>query len=421
VTTTTPQKSRIDALLRTSKFLLRMNNRPGTPRSETLYFQMLVKYFSRIQTAHQDGKLIATHTVFTPGELLYAMDVVPMHTEGVTWLASLFLGHTDEMLSAGAALGLSPEVCSAHRGLAGAFQLGVLPRPDFVVWTNLVCDNSAKGGELVMKINDCDGFFIDHPFKRTEEEFRYLVEELKDLVVFLEKKTGRKLDLDKLSQTVAGVDQELQLLREIAGLRKKVPTPFPPAGFLRLVTVDYLFPGQPEAVEYLTAVRDELAEKVKKGEGGLPKERFRLMTLFIPPLYLVSALEKIYPEHGAASVCEPYFLEWGEGRLDPAKPLESVARKCLMNPPMHMYAPLDESAIRFWADKAKEYQVDGAVNFAHVSCRHTCATIKLLKDTLAEADVPLLNIDADILDETSFSEEELRARFDQFFEMLGDR
>jgi len=88
---------------------------------------------------------------------------------------------------------------------------------------------------------------------------------------------------------------------------------------------------------------------------------------------------------------------------------------------MHMYVPLDDAAVRFWADTAQKYKVDGAVNFAHVGCRHTCAPIKLLKDTLAEVDVPLLNIDADILDETSLSEEALRARFDQFFEMLADR
>lgn len=57
---------------------------------------------------------------------------------------ALFLAEQSELLSAGADLGLVPEICSPHRGLAGAFALGALPRPDVMLWSNLICDNTAK-------------------------------------------------------------------------------------------------------------------------------------------------------------------------------------------------------------------------------------------------------------------------------------
>jgi len=61
------------------------------------------------------------------------------------------------------------------------------------------------------------------------------------------------------------------------------------------------------------------------------------------------------------------------------------------------------------------------VYYAHVGCRHTCATIKLFKDILNEIDVPVLTLDCDILDPTITSEEEMREKLERFYELLEDR
>jgi benzoyl-CoA reductase/2-hydroxyglutaryl-CoA dehydratase subunit BcrC/BadD/HgdB len=286
----------------------------------------------------------------------------------------------------------------------------------------MVCDNTAKSGELIMELCHCSGFFIDHPFKDTPEEREYLKYELQGMIGFLEEQSGRKMDWKRLSEIVAQMDRQIGLVREINELRKAVPTPFHFQGFLELVTADYLFPGQPEAIEYLEAVRDELREMVGQGKGAVPQERFRLMTLFTPPMYLMGFLEKVSQEYGAVSVIEPFFTYWGEGRLDPSKPLESVAQKSYMIPEARMLGPLDERALGSIVDCARDYKVDGAVYFADTGCRHSCATIKLFKDTLLEqADVPTLTIDTDVVDQTATSKEEVLEKFEQFFEMLEDR
>jgi hypothetical protein len=64
--------------------------------------------------------------------------------------------------------------------------------------------------------------------------------------------------------------------------------------------------------------------------------------------------------------------------------------------------------------------VDGAIYWADVGCRQSCATIKLFKDILGEIDVPVLTIDCDVVDPTVTGEEEVRAKMEQFFEMLED-
>jgi len=158
-----------------------------------------------------------------------------------------------------------------------------------------------------------------------------------------------------------------------------------------------------------------------QGTGAVPNERFRLMSLFIPPMYLMGFLERISQEFGAVSVIEPFFTYWGEGRLDPSHPLESVARKSYMLPEMRMYGPLDSRALDAITGCAEQYRVDGAIYYADVGCRHSCATIKLFKDTLSEVDVPVLTLDCDVVDPTITSQEEVREKLERFFELLEDR
>jgi benzoyl-CoA reductase/2-hydroxyglutaryl-CoA dehydratase subunit BcrC/BadD/HgdB len=86
-----------------------------------------------------------------------------------------------------------------------------------------------------------------------------------------------------------------------------------------------------------------------------------------------------------------------------------------------MYGPMDDRALKAIVKCARDYKVDGAIYYADVGCRHTCATIKLFKDTLNEIDVPVLTIDCDVVDQTATTPEEVREKLERFFELLEDR
>jgi hypothetical protein len=119
---------------------------------------MLSSYFDRIARVRETGHSLALHTVFLPAEILYAMDIVPMHAETTTWMTTILTGESSDVLESAARMGLAPEICSAHRGLAGAYGLGTLPRPDVVLWSSLMCDNTSKSGELLMELNHAPDF-----------------------------------------------------------------------------------------------------------------------------------------------------------------------------------------------------------------------------------------------------------------------
>jgi benzoyl-CoA reductase/2-hydroxyglutaryl-CoA dehydratase subunit BcrC/BadD/HgdB len=416
------RQSKIESVVRSCRIIERLNkNRTDVSQSELLNYRMLTAYFTRIMNAHREGKTLALHTVFVPSEILYAMDIVPMHAETTTWMTAIFTEGSADVLAESARLGLASEICSAHRGLAGAYGLGVLPRPDLVLWSSLMCDNTAKSGELLMEMNRCPGFFLDHPFEPSRNEINYLIAELKDLIRFLEEQTGHRMDWAKLSAIVALMDKQIQLTRDINELRKFSPSPFPPQRFFDLLMSHYLFPGQPEAIQFLETLKIEMTEKVRQGIGVCSHEHVRLMSLLVPPMFALGFLGTLPEHYGAVSVVEPLFSLWDEGHLDPEQPLESIAKKLFMFPEMCMYGHLDNRVVKATAAAARDYKVDGAICYAHIGCRQGNGVIKVLKDVLNEVDVPVLTIDCDILDPTVASVEDMRARMEQFFELLEDR
>ncbi|MBM3133592.1 MAG: hypothetical protein FJZ95_11270, partial [Chloroflexi bacterium] len=115
------ERDKLKSIIRGTRRFARLTAEAMPERkSDALYYRMLETYYDRIMRAHDEGKLIAAHTVFFPEEVIYAMDMVPMHTEATTWMITLFTGESAGVVSAGAELGLASEICTPHRGLAGA-------------------------------------------------------------------------------------------------------------------------------------------------------------------------------------------------------------------------------------------------------------------------------------------------------------
>ena len=105
-----------------------------------------------------------------------------------------------------------------------------------------------------------------------------------------------------------------------------------------------------------------------------------------------------------------------------SNPLESVAKKSFLIPESRgMYGPLMQQSLDEIVQSAKDYKVDGAIYWAFIGCRHTCATIKLVKDTLNEIDIPMLTLDCDLVDPTINPKEEIREKIERFFELLEER
>ena len=82
------EKNRIKTIVRACRLIARMS-RGDAFESQILYYQMLANYYDRLLKAQEEDNFVAAHTIFFPVEILYAMDIVPMHTEITAWMAAL--------------------------------------------------------------------------------------------------------------------------------------------------------------------------------------------------------------------------------------------------------------------------------------------------------------------------------------------
>ncbi|OGW13176.1 MAG: hypothetical protein A3G93_13185 [Nitrospinae bacterium RIFCSPLOWO2_12_FULL_45_22] len=403
------------------KILAHRKSRPTVP-SETLYYQLVLDYFQKILNAREEGKFIVGHTVMAPTEIFYAMDLVPMSLENVSSMMAILLNKYGEFLGSASAFGLAPETCSAHRMLAGAVLREAVTSPDCIVWSSQVCDNTSKSGDALLDLYGIPGFFLDRPYKYTAEAVRYYTRQMEELVEFLEDQSGKKLNQDKLAEAVDLSNQVINIYREIYELRKAIPAPMRNRNLVNQSTIEGIYSGTQQGVHFLEMVRDEIRQNVVAGKGVVPEERYRLLFLFLPPFYEMKILDWLEKEQGAVSVMEPFISYFSPGQMDPQRPLESVAAKtfyrCLAKP---MHGPADpfiDDALKI----AHEFKADGAVYFAHIGCRQACALIRTLKDRLKEElDMPTLVIDVDIMDPSLSSGEELRDKFERFFEILDEK
>lgn len=393
-----------------------------TITSDEVYYELMGNYYKKILNAKQEGKFIGGHTVMSPIEIFHAMDIVPLHLESTAAMMTIMLNKYGEYLSAASESGLAPEICSAHRILAASTLKKEMPQPDFILWTNQVCDNTAKSGDLLMEEFRCPGFFLERPYSGNGIRFHYFVRELERLIQFLEEQTGRKMDYERLRDVVALSWRIVQLYREIYQLRKAMPAPMRNRTFVNMLIAGWLCVGTHEGVTYLELIRDEIREKVENKQGAIPQERFRLISCFIPPFYELKLLDWLEREYGASIVMEPGSVWLGKEEIDLSQPLESLAKINLQFSTIkQMHGPA-ENFVQDTLRIAKEFKPHGALYFAHIGCRQACALIRSIKDALQkEYNIPTLILDCDIMDPSFTSTDDLKDKFEGFFEMLSER
>ena len=85
-----------------------------------------------------------------------------------------------------------------------------------------------------------------------------------------------------------------------------------------------------------------------------------------------------------------------------------------------MHGPADEGMVPDIIQDAVEFKAQGAIYWAHIGCRTSCAMIRTVKDALREkVGIPTLVLDMDILDPSFVSDAQMKEKLEGFFETLA--
>lgn len=384
---------------------------------------LIMEYFTRAWNRKNEGKPIAWVTVFTPIELLYALEATPVAPEHFAAMCSA-RGFILDFLEQAEKSGYSQTICSYSRcglGYALSGATGFMPPPDILLTFRNSCDVYVKWWQSLAMHLKVPLFIGEAPYVLSEEDLNnyvldFVIDQLKQLIRFAEEKFKVKFNMENLVKTVELSDIASELWYKTLTLRKTRPCPLGGRDSASDIFPLVVLQGTEAAVNFYKELLAEVNEKVRKHEGVIENEKFRLAFDGIWIWYAFDMI-KYFEEKGAVFVYEPYSEAWAY-RLNKSKPLESIARKILA---MGLNVDID-LRIKNFLYKIKEYKIDGVVIFSNRSCKTWSApqivTAEILNE---ELDIPYLTIEADMADPREYAKAQIQSRIDAFLETLEGR
>lgn len=392
-------------------------------RSQIEYFNLYIQYLEKLKKAQNEGEFIVAHATSIPAEIFCAMDITPVLLVGTCFAITQCNRQHPRFMEVAKEYGISDDTCSAHRGIISHCVQGALPKPNAFVDVGSGCDAFSNSMKIAADLYGTPHFQVDAPYYGDQRSIEYLAHQFEDLIHFLEKESGRKMDWDRLVHLLHYSKRMIELWREVWELRKSFPTPMDNRRAWETNWITWFFSGTPEGVRYWEVLRDELKERVEKKEGAFPgtKERFRLLDLFMAPAFDLTILEWMQEEWGANIAAEILIFYRPDFELEPEKALETMARRWYSGPIWSVIQGPTADYCREAVRAAREFKVDGAIWWDQKDCRQAGA-IRMVQDALdREANIPVIRVDVDITDPSFVTSEEIRDKLSTFFEILESR
>jgi len=394
------------------------------------------------QTAETGGQAAYVFVMGSMAELLRVFDL-PIVMPEINSLQTAVRRVAHEYLNQAEDYGYSPDICGyvkadvAVQLSNGKHPMGKIPRPALAVLTN-ACNTYIKWAEIWERMYHIPIFTMDIPGTRScgaqtwpgnadfENDCRYVLAQIKELISVCERLTRKKFDIDRFREALQNANSMSRSWRRVLELNKSTPSVFNALtdGTIYL-GVSNGFRGTVEGTKYFANLIEEMEFKAEHGIGTLTDEKYRLVFVGVPCYPLFRRFNELFSEWGGTFVNSTYlwFAAGGvnqEYEYDLNRPLESFAEGVLIYVRNAMDAMFYQSEAL--AQMIDPFHVDGVVYHPIKSCRTVSTGLADNRRALmASRDIASLFIESDMMDRRVVSEAQLKNRADAFFEGLASR
>ena len=373
--------------------------------------------YKLLMESFRDNSTVIWKSTFFPSEIIYAMDAVPLYIESFSAIASA-VGLSTKILHASDKAGFSKDSCTFLRGVMGASNNNILPRPDALVSSSYYCDGDPKIFDIFAEKYKKPHFYLHVPYETdTEESIELLAEQLEEIAFNLARETGKEFSVDKLGEIIENSNEAYINLQKAMEIRKQAPSVV-----LGGEAIDYIAGisqlwGSKQLVRISNLLYEELAERAKNAYTPVEDEKYRLLWCHLRPYYNDDVFDYLELEHKAVIAFENVnLITWKE--MDPQKPFRSLAEKLLTSPGIGRSERMTASISKMVSD----YKIDGIIWMASWGCRHFNSLSQVVKaDLRKEMDIPFFILDLECVDQTNYSGEQVRTRLDAFIEILAEK
>ncbi|MFC1535320.1 2-hydroxyacyl-CoA dehydratase [Thermodesulfobacteriota bacterium] len=270
-------------------------------------------------------------------------------------------------------------------------------------------------------------YYLDVGFRQDEADLQHVVNQLGEFIELSEKIPGIKYDEDKLIELQTMAETAQAYYREIYQMMKHKPSPISGKDTLTLNLAGFnSFPesAAPKWVEYAKLRRDEVGERMAKGQAAIPDEKARVVWAVTNPQYM--DVQRVLAKHKIAMI-----LQYGgisHNLVPMPKPDFMVGRKL---------TPLEKAAASkmtsLWAGTAsrwvdnliwtcRDLGADGIVYYNMLGCGATLGLKRLVEERAeAELGIPTLQLEGKQWDTDFASPESITDKLDEFAQLVLSR
>lgn len=405
------------------------------------------------QRAHDEGKLTAyTFIASAYDEIVRAMDIVPLWVENFAGVCSAkrdairFLekaesNYLSRTMCTYALCNLGFDVWREESGgMPPNAPWGGMPRPDMMLGVgSMICDPRLKWFQTARHYMPDVPLHITNilwpPYQqnidhREVQEYyvQFMVSELRGLVTFLERQTGRRMDWDRLACIVELAERTWNLAWETHELRRAIPTPMGAGDAFNTMVPSVFMLGTQQAFDFYVTLNRELKDRIDNHLASVPEEKYRLMWGGgLAPWFALSDFNYFAAKGASFPVEISYRLVEPLYNLDVPRtndPIERIAWRWF-------------KFLTYWYDAARkrkgsypevermiryieDYKIDGVVVHQAFSCRTWHPGLICQLNTLKKVyrDIPVLVLESDMVDIGSYNETETHRRIDAFIDIL---
>ncbi len=312
---------------------------------------------------------------------------------------------------------------------------GGMPKPSFLLSSSAICDARYKWFQALGRYMDIPVWTLESPSPgvnelliegASEAMVNMGIKHLKGFITFVEDTLGKKMDWDKLDETVNLMIEINRVWYEVNELRKAKPCPMHSRDFWSAMPAALFMAGDlKDSLQLYQNMYQEVKDRVNDHIGAIPEEKYRLLFAELPPWHSLGFFDKL-AERGWNFVIESFGyhppIPLDLDRI--SDPLERITRFNLQffvgyakdarqkNVSSRSFA---YPYIKF----ATEWKCDGAMLHPLITCRSASTHLPHVANTLIEnLKVPSLTIEGDIVDLRLFNPEDALAKAEPFEETM---
>ncbi|MCP3944867.1 MAG: 2-hydroxyglutaryl-CoA dehydratase [Desulfobacteraceae bacterium] len=389
--------------------------------------EIMTTYYLDAMTARENNKKVAWITSGGPVEPLIAMDIIPVYPENHgAMIGASKMG--EELCIKAEEMGYSQDLCSYARTDIACCKvnggpMGGLPQPDMLICCNNICGTVLKWYEVQARHFNVPLFILDTPICHTDysrEVESYVRRQMDEYIIFLETAVDKKFDHDKMAEVGRLAFQGQKLWQKVLKTTTHKPSPmsaFDAFFFLALIVT---LRGTQIAVDFYEELSLEMEERIQTDISIIPHEKYRLLWDNLPVWYQLKWLSQKFSDHNACLVADTYTSAWCSALkyIDENNFLDSMAQAYTR---IHLNIGVDQMADQV-LDMIRTYDVDGFVMHSNRSCKpYSFGQMDIMNIVRKKTGIPVVMLEADMVDPRSFSLSQTDTRIDAFMEIIKQK